>query len=182
MLRRILFPGLLGGLVMIVWAFAVNGIFGFKSSIDMKQIPNEREVYEVLKQNITEPGRFACNPALTDSNVFPSGEPVFSILNGGVGHEAAGALALFQLPLFFFIPILAVWILSRADNAVLSSYPQKVIFFAAVGLLIGITNNLTDFGIASYPLGDAIALSVHDVLLWTVAGSVMAWKVRPKTT
>ena len=181
MLRRVVIPGLLGGLVMIVWAFVVNGLFGFNASVNMKQIPNERQVYELLKENITEPGRFVCNPALTESNTFPEGEPVFSVLNGGVGHEAAGGLALIGLLLFFVIPILAVWMLSRANDAVLASYPKKLLFFTAVGLLIGLTNHLTDFGIAGYPLRDAIALSIHDLILWTCAGLVMARWVKPQT-
>jgi hypothetical protein len=182
MVRRVISPGLLGGLVMVVWAIVVNGLFGFKASIQMNQIPNERQVYEVLKQNITEPGRYVCNPALTDAGTFPGGEPVFGILNGGVGHEAAGVLALFQLPLFFILPSLATWMLSRAGSAVLSSYPRKLLFFATVGLMIGIANNLADFGIGGYPLNSAIVLSLHDLALWTAAGLVMAWRIKPEMT
>jgi hypothetical protein len=179
MTRRILLPGLLGGLVMVVWAFVVNGMLGFNASINMKPIPEERLVYEVLKQHVTEPGRYACNPAITESRVFPDGEPVFSVLNGGVGHEAAGALMLAQLPVFFILPILAVWMLSHSGIRILSSYGRKVLFFSAIGLLIGVSGHLTDFGIGSYPLQNAVVLTAHDTALWTVAGLVMAWRIRP---
>jgi hypothetical protein len=181
MWQRIIVPGLFGGVAMVIWGIVVNGVFGFKASIDMKQVSNERHVYEVLKETISEPGRYVCNPALTDSGIFPDGEPVFSIVNGGMGHEAAGAIALFQLLLFFTIPTIAVWMLTRADGAILSSYPQKLLFFATAGLLIGVTRNLSDFGIGAYPLDDAILLTLHDVLLWTVAGLGMAWRIRPET-
>src|SRR3970040_2426110 len=70
MLRKVLVAGVLGGVVMIVWAFVVNGIFGFASSIAMKLVPDERAVYEVLKKNIVAPGRYVCNPAATPSG-FP---------------------------------------------------------------------------------------------------------------
>ena len=179
MWRRVVLPGLLGGLAMVVWAFVVNGILGFKASIDMKQVPNERSVYELLKANITEPGRYVCNPALTDSERFPDGEPVFGIVYGGMGHEAAGSHALFDLALFFVIPILAAWMLSGADR-VLSSYARKLLFFVAVGLLIGLSSRLTAFGIGGYPLADAMTLALHDVVLWAVVGSVMAWRIRPQ--
>jgi hypothetical protein len=182
MWRRVLAPGLSGGLVMVVWMIVVNGLLGFRSEIDMNRIPDEPQVYQVLKAKITDPGRYVCNPTLSDSGTFPAGEPVYGILYGGMGHEAAGGLALFQFFLIFILPILAVWMLSCAGNEVLSSYSRKVLFFAGIGLLVGVSSYLADFGIGSYPLGSAAALALHDLALWTVAGLVMAWRVRPVST
>src|SRR4030042_2036396 len=108
-MKKVIIAGLLGGLVLIIWSFVVNGIFGFKSRIEMKQIPNERQVYEILKQNIVEPGRYICNPELTLNEFFPDEEPVFSILYGGVGHEAAGEQSLIGLLLFFIAPMIGAW-------------------------------------------------------------------------
>jgi hypothetical protein len=178
MFKRVIVPGLLGGLVMIVWAVVVNGLIGFKFRIDMNQVANESVVYEVLKENVTEPGRYVCNPQLTAEGRFPEGEPVFGILYGGVGHEAAGTLALVQLPLFFLAPILAAWMLSCTSRGLLTSYRRKVGFFTAIGLLLGVTKYLTDFGIGSYPVDSAVILAVHDVVLWTVVGLVVAWKLK----
>jgi hypothetical protein len=81
----------------------INGLFGFRYRIDMKQVPNEAQVYQILKENITEPGRYLCNPALTESNTFPENEPVFSILYGGMGHEAAGSFSVILDFLYAFI-------------------------------------------------------------------------------
>ena len=106
MLKRIIVAGLLGGVVLFVWTFFANGILGFNSKINMKQVPQERQVYEVLKANIVEPGRYVCNPELTSERRFPEGEPVFSILYGGGGHEFAGLLMLVELVIFFSAPIL----------------------------------------------------------------------------
>jgi hypothetical protein len=41
MLKRIIISGALGGMVLIFWALATNVFFGFKSRIEMKQIPND---------------------------------------------------------------------------------------------------------------------------------------------
>ena len=90
MARKIIVPGLFGGLTLIVLTLVVDGILGLNSRIKMKLIPDESRVYEVLKENIIEPGRYICNPELSSSFEFPEGEPVFSILYGGMGHEAAG--------------------------------------------------------------------------------------------
>jgi len=181
MFRRVILPGLVGGLVLIVWTFLVNGIFGFKSSIDMKQIPEERVVYEVLKENITEPGRYACNPEVVSERGFPGNEPVFSVLYGGVGHEAAGRLMLVHLPLFFIAPIIVAWMLSVTSRRILSRYMRKVLFVAAVGLFLAVFVRLSDYGIGSYPPNDALVLALHDLVLWAVVGVVMGGMIRPRS-
>ncbi len=53
----------------------------------MKQIPNERQVYEMLKENIVAPGKYICNPALTSEGRFPANEPVLGVLYGSEGVE-----------------------------------------------------------------------------------------------
>lgn len=179
MLKRVIFPGLLGGLVMIVWAFVVNGVFGFKVSIDMNEIPGERQVYQVLKEHVTLPGRYICNPELTPSGTFPGNEPVFSVLYGGVGHEAAGMLALIKLPIFIMGPILAAWMLSVTSGRILSSYQRKVLFIVTIGLLFGVSGRLMSFGIGDYPVGSAAILAIHDIVVWFLVGLVLAWRIRP---
>jgi hypothetical protein len=58
MLKRIFISGLLGGIVLILWALVTNVFFSFKSRIDMRPITNESQVYRVLKENIVEPGGY----------------------------------------------------------------------------------------------------------------------------
>jgi hypothetical protein len=163
-----------------VWSFVVNGILGFRSDIDMKRIVAEREVYAVLEQHIVEPGRYVCNPPLTSEGRFPDGEPVFGILYGGMGHEAAGGLMLVGLVTFFFAPAIGAWMLSMTGEGALSSYPRKVLFFAAIGLLFAVFGHLPDYGIGAYPLADIVALSVHDIVVWTLVGLVVARIMRPR--
>jgi len=179
MLKKLIVSGLLGCVILVAWMFVVNAIFGFKGSIDRKQLPDERQVYEILKAGIVEPGRYICNPEPTWEG-FPDGEPVFSILYGGVGHEFAGPHMLCELLLFFLAPALAAWMLSVTSERILSSYPRKVLFFVMIGLMFAIFDDLRDFGIGSYPLKDAFMLAVHDVVVWTLIGLVVAWWIRPE--
>jgi hypothetical protein len=178
MTKRIIVAGLLGGLVMIGWTFVVNGILGFRVALDMNQIPQEREVYELLRARVTEPGRYIFNPGPTETG-YPPGEPVFSVLYGGVGHEAAGPQMLVQLGIAFLAPMVAAWMLSLGSRRMLSSYAVKVTFFAGIGLLLGLTGHLSSFGIGDYPLRSALILLAHEVALWTAIGLVVAWKIRP---
>jgi len=182
MFKKVLIAGLLGGIVLIAWTFVVNGLFGLNARINMKQIEAEREVYDVLKKQIVAPGRYICNPELTSEGRFPEGEPVFSILYGGVGHEIAGRFAIVGFILFFLAPILAAWMLSHASTRVLSSYPRKVLFFVMIGLLFALFGDLTDFGIGGYPARDAIILAVHHIVVWTLVGLVISWRIKPERT
>lgn len=179
MLRKVIVSGLLGGAILIAWAFVVNGVFGFRSKIDMKPISNERQVYETLKAYIVEPGRYICNPELSSSGTFPREEPVFSIHYSGMGHEFAGRLMFFQLALFLLAPMIAAWMLSVASERMLARYHLKVLFFAAIGLLVAVYGDLLKFGIDSYPLDDALMLAAYDIAAWTLVGLVVAWRMKP---
>ncbi len=180
MLIKVITAGFLGGVVLVFWMIVVNGLLGFQARIDMKQIPTESVVYELLKENIVEPGRYVCNPALTAEHRFPGGEPVFSILYGGVGHEAAGRAMLIGLVMFILAPIIGAWMLSQTSEKVISSYPRKVLFFIGIGLLFAVFADLTRSGIGSYPIQDAVLLAISHVVVWTLVGLVVAWRIRPE--
>ena len=179
MTKRVIVSTILGGITMILWTFVVNGILGFRVAMDMKQLKDERAVYEVLKEHVTEPGRYACNPAPEPGRGYPEGEPAFSILYGGVGHEAAGMDTLIHLILVFVIVFLASFLLSRMSPAVLSRYGCRVLVFTGFGLLIALFSDLGHFGIADYPLKDALIIGLHNVVMWTVVGLVVAWRLKP---
>jgi len=179
MTKKVIVAGLFGGVVLIILS-AVNGVLGFRARIDMKQIPAERRVYEVLKETIGEPGRYICNPELTSEGRFPGEAPVFSVLYSGMGHKTAGKLTLIGLAAFLLAPMIGAWMLSLTSARILSSYPRKVLFFTAIGLLFAVFWDLTNFGIGGYPLKDAILLAGHDIIVWTIVGLVVAWRIQPE--
>jgi hypothetical protein len=160
----------------------INGLFGFRNSLDMNQIPAEREVYEILRESIVKPGRYVCNPELTSLGTFPDGEPVFSIHFSGMGHESAGRLMVFQLALFFVAPTIGAWTLSVSSARILASYHRRVLFFAAVGLLLATYGVLQNFGIDGYSLGDTLMLAGRDVISWTLVGLAVAWGIQPESS
>lgn len=180
MLRKIIFAGLTGGITLMVWAFLVNGIFGFRYRMDMKQVPNETQVYQILKQNIVEPGRYLCNPALTESETFPENEPVFSILYGGIGHEAAGPMSVILDFIFAIITAtLCAWLLSLTSEKIISGYFSRVFFIVLIGLLFAFFSDLKKYGIGNYPLSDTLIITLHNIILWTVLGLVISLFIKP---
>ncbi|MBN2070138.1 MAG: hypothetical protein JW814_01675 [Candidatus Krumholzibacteriota bacterium] len=180
MIKRVIVSGLLGTLALIILTVLVNGIFGLKSRLDMRPIQNERLVYELLKEEITEPGRYICNPAGNPQTGFPPGEPVFSILYSGFGHEAAGRMMIFGLVLFLLAPMIAASMLSQASERVLSSYWRKVLFFVGIGLLFAVFGDMTRYGIGEYPLKEALTVAGYHILAWTLTGMAVAWRMRPE--
>ncbi|HGJ65338.1 TPA: DUF1761 family protein [bacterium] len=180
MLKKVISAGLIGGLTLIIWAILINGFFGFKYSIDMKKVPNQPQVYQILKENITEPGRYLCNPALTESNMFPENQPVFSILYGGMGHEAAGPISVILDFLYAFLTAtLCAWLLSLTSEKIISSYPRKVFFVLLIGLLFAFFSDIKKYGIGNYPLNDTLIMTFHNIILWIVLGLVISLFIKP---
>ena len=180
MIKKIIIAGLIGALTIMIWTIILNVLFGYKNRIDMKMVPNEAQVYQILKQNIKEPGRYLCNPAITEFYKFPDNEPVFSILYGGIGHEAAGPLSeIISLINAFITAALCAWLLSLASEKVISSYPRKVLFIILIGLVIAVFCDIKKYGIGAYPLRDTLIMTVHDIILWTVLGLIISLFIKP---
>lgn len=177
MAGRVIGAGLLGGVVLMLSAFVVDGLLGFRAGIDMQRVAGEPQVYAVLKEHIVNPGRYTVNPEPTSDGRFPEGEPVFGVLTGGVGHEAAGRLMLVGLVMFLVAPMIGAWLLSQMSGRVLSSYGRKVAVFVAIGLLFAVFTDLASFGIGGYPLRDALKLAARHVADWTLVGLVIAWRI-----
>lgn len=178
MLKKVFWAGLLGALAMIVFSFLVNGVFGLNSRLNMKPLRAERAVYEVLKREVTQPGRYCCNPALTAEGRFPDGEPVFTVVNSGFTHGAAGASLLKDLGLTLLTAFIATGMLAMASPRVLASYAGKTLFFVLMGLLFGLLTGIR----SDYPLADALLKALYEVTFWTVTGLVVAWRLRPSPT
>lgn len=172
--KKIILSALLGGMTLILWSFIVNGMLGFNSSLMMKKISANQSVYDVLRENIREPGRYVCNPQLNLMERYPEEEPVFSICYSGFGHEAAGREMLIGMVLFFLGPGIAAWLLLQTGAVAESGYGRNVLFFTGTGVLIAFFADLAQAGIGGYPYGTALLLAVNRILQWTVVGLVVA--------
>jgi hypothetical protein len=96
-----------------------------------------------------------------------------------MGHDTAGGVMIAGLVVMLVLPMTAAWLLSQASDRVLASYPRKVFFFFTLGLLIALFSDFNKYGIDGYPLGDVLMLGAHDILVWTIVGVVIAWRIKP---
>ncbi|MCU0640360.1 MAG: hypothetical protein MUF59_10925 [Candidatus Krumholzibacteria bacterium] len=179
MVKKVFVSGLVGAVVLLVWTFVLNGIFGFNARLSMKQVPDEREVYNVLRATITEPGRYLCNPALTSDGRFPGNEPVFGIQYSGFGHEAAGLGVISGLLQFLVVPLIGAWMLSITSEQFRSRFLNRALFFAVIGFLLAVTGDLNSFGIGASPLTVALIFAARTIVTWTILGLVIAALMRP---
>ena len=178
MVKNVFWAGLLGALTMLAFSFVVNGMFGLNTRLNMKRLPGEREIYEVLKKEVTQPGHYICNPALTADGRFPDREPVFTIVNSGFTHGAASTYFLGDLGLPLAAAFIATWMLAMASPRVLASYARKTLFFVLIGFLFGLLTGIR----SDYPPADALLNAAYEIMLWTVTGLVVAWRLRPAPT
>lgn len=178
-MKRVIIAGLLGWVVMIVWFVIVNGFLGFMRGIEMNQLADEREVYAFLVEHVPAPGRYVINPEISPERGFPGDDPVFAVQYSGLGHADAGQEMLVGLVVMLLVPVVGAWLLFNASVHVLSGYGSRLLFFSVIGLVFALLGVMARFGLAKYPLGHAVALSVHDLVAWIVAGLVVAWLIRP---
>jgi hypothetical protein len=178
-LKRVILAGLLGGVVLAVWFVIVDGFLGFKRGIEMNQLADERTVYAFLVEHVPDPGRYVVNPEISPDQAFPGDHPVFAVQYSGLGHADAGQEMLVGLVVMLLTPVVGAWLLSNASSRVLSGYGSRLFFFSVIGIVFTLFGVMGRFGLAGYPLGNAVVLSVHDLLAWVVVGLAIARFVRP---
>jgi len=178
-MKRVIVAGLLGVVVLFVWFVVVDGFLGFERSFEMRQLGDERAVYAFLSEHVRTPGRYVYNPEVLPERRFPGDEPIFSVQYSGLGHADAGREMLVGLIIMFAVPFVGAMLLAGASNRILSKYSTRLLFFSGVGVVVALFGVMERFGLASYPLGPALALSLHDLAAWVVVGLPVAWVVKP---
>lgn len=182
MRRNVLTAGLLGGAVMMFWLFVSNAMIPIKSNLIHKPPTNQLELHEALKASITEPGTYTC-PYLSreDEHLLEDyrNQPVYSIIYSGYSH-GAGLDAEFFLPfvVVFAVAFLAAWLLSLLSRRVLASYWRKVLFVAAIGLLVALSDDVVQMSFGPQPQDYLVFLAVNNVITWTLGGLMIAGRIK----
>lgn len=120
-----------------------------------------------------------CDPEVLLEQEFPGEDPIFVVQYSGLGHDDSGQEMLVGLIIMFLAPFLGAWILTNASNRVLSGYGSRLLFFTGIGSVISLLSIMTRFGIGGYPLGDTLALTLHDLIAWIMAGLLISWIIKP---
>ncbi|MFH1327542.1 MAG: hypothetical protein ABIH76_01620 [Candidatus Bathyarchaeota archaeon] len=178
-MKRTIFAGLIGGVVLIIWLIIVDGILGFKRDIEMKHLSDERLVYNFLNEHVTKPGRYVCNPEFLPGQDFPGDDPIFVVQYSGLGHSDAYQEMLVGIIVAFLASFLGALLLANASNRILSKFRSRLFFFSGLGTIMALFCIMTRFSIGGYPLNGALILALHDLVAWVVAGLVISWFIQP---
>lgn len=178
-MKKVVFAGLLGGLVMAASLVVVDGLLGVRQRFDMNALGNERVVYGFLAEHVTEPGRYVLNPQVVPGQGFPGDEPIFAVHYTGLGHADAGREMLTGLLLMLLACGTGAWLVAHASTGIRARYASRLGYFGLIGLVTAMMGTGVRFGLAAYALEPALALAAHDLVIWVLAGLVVA-AVRPE--
>lgn len=185
MKKDVLVAGLLGGLVMLIWLTISNAIVPIKSDLIHNTIPfeNQVELHGALKENITETGTYSVPyVGWDDESKFPdySNQPVYSITYSGFTHGSAGSLADYiPFPVPFIVAFMVAWMLSASSPKIRKKYSRRVVFVAAIGIIIALFDDVLQMSFGPQPKDYLVFLAVNNVITWILTGLVIAWKIKP---
>lgn len=138
--------------------------------------------YEYLLEHITEPGRYVINTEVLPEQKFPGDAPIFVVQCSGLGHDDAGQEMLVGLIIMFLAPFFGAWILANTSGRILSRYVSRLFFFTGIGIVMSLFGIMGRFSIENYPLSKTLVLTIHDLVVWIIAGLVIVWLIRPVST
>lgn len=140
MVKRIVLSGVLGGVVLMATAGVANVVFGFRTYIDLRTVPDESRVYGVLRRSVKAPGAYMCNPTVGTGG-YPGQEPVFLVRYSGMGHDFAGPGMFLELGVAVISALIAASMLWLATDRI-STYGRRLVFFVLVGLLFAVWSDI----------------------------------------
>jgi hypothetical protein len=183
MRRNVWLAGLLGALVMLTWLFVSNTVLPLKSKMIHRVVPNQFQVHQALKNNITQPGTYTClYLTRTEEEKMPDyrSQPIYSITYSGTTHGTTGSAGdLLPIVWIFVAATVASWMLSVTSARMRSTYLRRVLFVALIGLLVALSDDLLQMSFGPQPKDYLVFLAVNNLITWTLAGLVIAACVKP---
>ena len=178
MKKEVWLAGLSGGVAMLVWLFVSNAMLPLKSNMIHKVAPNQFEVHEALKENITEPGTYSCLYLTRgEEAMMPDyrSQPIYSITYSGSTHGDPGSTRAFlPIVLIFVATTIAAWMLSVTSPGTRSTYLRRVLFVALIGVIVALYDDLLQLSFGPQPRDYLVFLAINNVITWTLAGLVIA--------
>jgi hypothetical protein len=178
MKKNVWLAGSLGGVVMLVWLFISNAVLPLKGDMIHRVVPNQLEVHEALKENITEPGTYSCLYLTREEEATMSdyrSQPIYSITYSGSTHGDPGSAGDFlPILLIFVATTTAAWMLSVTSRRTRSTYLRRVLFVALIGVVVALYDDLLQLSFGPQPRDYLIFLAINNLITWTLVGLVIA--------
>lgn len=173
--KEILFSGFLGGLVLILWLFVTTTVVPISGDI-ADRIEGDKEIHSLLKDKIPETGIYWLPSDRSQFSDYRN-EPLFVVYYPGTTPSKWITPMIVVALLALVSPMIVGWLLSKASVRILSRYSSRVLFVTVIGLLFAAYGDVYSVK----PLDKMLLSSISNVIVWTLVGLILAWRIRPKS-
>lgn len=183
-MKKILLPGLLGGLAVFFWSFLSHMVLPI-GEMGVKAVKaNDDVIISAMKSNMQEPG-FYILPGVdmktataeqqaawqTKWNAGPTAIVVYS----PTGGEAMSVGQLLRQLLFQIIcALIAAFILS----ATTASLANRAVMAMLMGAFAWLTVNVPQWNWYSFPATFTLGQGIDHLIGWLIGGFVIAWMIQ----
>ena len=187
-MSRTILAGFLGAIVLMIWGFLSWDVLPFHRST-MHALGNEDAVVAALKAGNAANGTYMIPAMGTDE---ASKKAAMEKMKAGptawVHYHSDGydQMDVMYLVKGFFIcmvsSMLAASLLSKLSWSLASKFGARVGFVMVLGVFLAVAGRISDWNFMGYPADFTLALVADDIIGWTLAGLVIAWRIKPMMT
>ena len=84
--------------------------------------------------------------------------------------------------IYFFSAMIAASLLSKLSWSLASKFGARVGFVMMLGLFLAVASRLSDWNWMGYATDFSLHLAADNIIGWTLAGLVIAWRIKPMMT
>ncbi len=179
---RVLWIGLLGGVVAIVWTGVVGSLFPLRDRMGNMEAHNEEVVLAALDQNLTETGIYLVPGKFPHDSLFLARLAEGPIFRVHSLPEGGGGLAQFLVSdlALLLAPIIPAWLLMVLCGTGRPGYGSRVLVVALFGVFLALAAYLPMWDQELYPPSYVFLLAANAVVTWAIVGLVLAWRIAPR--
>jgi len=180
-MKKVLLPGILGGLLVFVWGAIAHlllpiGAMGFKT------IPNNEDaVLNAMKSNIQEPGLYfmpghdmSRSPTAEEMRKYEAGPTAFLVYHP-TGEKVMTPGQLTRQALFTILGgLIAAFIISTT----VASLTTRGVMVMLMGLFAWLATNAPYWNWYRFPADFTVAQGLDRVIGWLLGGFLIAWMIQ----
>ena len=185
-MSRTILAGFLGALVLMIWGFLSWDVLPFHGKT-MHTLSNEDAIITALKAGNAESGTYQI-PGPGDASAAAKKAQMQKMMAGPIAwlhfqSEGYGELdVMYFIKGFlvcFFSAMIAASLLGKLSWSLASKFGARVRFVMTLGFFLAVAGRLNDWAWMGYPTDFSLNLLADDLIGWSLAGLVIAWRIKP---
>jgi hypothetical protein len=187
-MSRTILAGFLGALVLFIWGFISWDILPWHS-LTTHTLSNEEAVVAALKSGNAESGSYMV-PGMVNGEASKKAQmekmkagPIAWIHYSNIGMGEMDPMYFIKgFLICFFAACVAASLLGKLSWSLASKFWARVRFVMTLGIFLAIAGRLVDWSFLGYSASFSLNLAGDDIIGWTLAGMVIAWRMKPLMT